>query len=285
MTSTRLISGIVFFTVLLIGLFQPVFMWLPPLVVAAAMVLGIREFVAMGREQPSPLHLSLSIVTGLALLADGYFYSLDHAVLILGITTVATIAAGLTMEGSDIVVVAGRAVAGPLYVALPLAFILRLWQDNLDPTAEFPNAGAHYILFLIFGTWASDVGAYFAGRKFGKTKIVPRLSPGKTLEGYIGGMIFTFVTVVALKLGWNNIDVLFGWVDIIVLMVGFSILGPMGDLAESQLKRAAQVKDSGLTFTGHGGMLDIIDSLLFTTVFYIAYLAIFHPSAFAAAPL
>jgi len=281
MTSHRIISGVIFFALLLLGLFNPFFFWFPPLVILIGMMSGIWEFNHLGVNNPPRAQLVLSLLGGVLLLADSYFFSLAHSIIIIGMMTVLTIAAGLPLREGDIAAISGKSIVAMIYVGLPLALIIRLWKDNLDPGAQYPNAGAHYILFLIFVTWSSDVGAYFAGRKFGKTKIVPRLSPGKTLEGYIGGLLFTFLVAVGVKLFWNNIDALFGWIDIIALALAFSILSPVGDLAESQLKRSAKVKDSGLTFTGHGGMLDIIDSLLFTTAFYVAYLALFHPVVFS----
>ncbi len=281
MTSHRLISGIVFFALLLLGLFHPHFFWFPPLIILIGTISGIWEFNHLGVEKPPRAQLALSLIGGIALLADSYFFSLAHSIIIIGMTVVLTIAAGLPLREGDIAAISGKSVVAMIYVGLPLALIIRLWKDNLVPGSQYPNAGAHYILFLIFVTWSSDVGAYFAGRKFGKTKIVPRLSPGKTLEGYIGGLLATFIVAVGVKLFWNNIDALFGWVDIIALALAFSIISPVGDLAESQLKRSAAVKDSGLTFTGHGGMLDIIDSLLFTTAFYVTYLALFHPVVFS----
>lgn len=281
MTSHRIISGLVFFALLLLGLFNPFFFWFPPLIILLGMMSGIWEFNHLGVKKPPRAQLVLSLLGGVLLLADSYFFSLAHSIIIIGMMVVLTIAAGLPLREGDIAAISGKSIVAMIYVGLPLALIIRLWRDNLDPGAEYPNAGAHYILFLIFVTWSSDVGAYFAGRKFGRTKIVPRLSPGKTLEGYIGGLLFTFLVAVGVKLFWNNIDALFGWIDIIALALAFSILSPVGDLAESQLKRSAQVKDSGLTFTGHGGMLDIIDSLLFTTAFYVAYLALFHPVVFS----
>lgn len=281
MTSHRIISGLAFFALLLLGLFNPFFFWFPPLIILLGMLSGIWEFNHLGVRNPPRAQLILSMLGGVLLLADSFFFSLAHSIIIIGMMVVLTIAAGLPMREGDIAAISGKSIVAMIYVGLPLALIIRLWRDNLDPGAEYPNAGAHYILFLIFVTWSSDVGAYFAGRKFGKTKIVPQLSPGKTLEGYIGGLLFTFMVAVGVKIFWNNIDALFGWVDIIALALAFSILSPVGDLAESQLKRSAKVKDSGLTFTGHGGMLDIIDSLLFTTAFYVAYLALFHPVVFS----
>ena len=280
MTSRRILSGVVFAAVFLLGLFQPFFFWIPPLIILIATFWGVWEFSHLGSSRPPLPQLVLSLLGAAALLADGYFFSLDHGVLIVGALAVLTIGAGIPLRDVDIAALAGKSVIAPIYVALPFALIVALWRDNLDPGAEFPNAGAHYLLFLIIVTWATDSGAYFCGRWLGKHKLAPRLSPGKTVEGFLGGVVATFAIAAGIKLFWNNIDVLFTWPEVLFLAAGFSVIGPMGDLAESQLKRSAKVKDSGATFTGHGGMLDIVDSLLFTTIFYVAYLALFQPRAF-----
>jgi phosphatidate cytidylyltransferase len=84
-----------------------------------------------------------------------------------------------------------------------------------------------------------------------------------------------------LKLCWDNFGRIFpSWGEVLLLALVFSVLGPLGDLCESRFKRLSGVKDSGKTFTGHGGMLDIIDSLLFTTIFYYGYLLLYHPEVF-----
>ena len=280
MTSHRVLTTLIFFALLLLGLFNPYFYWIPPLIILCTTIWGVLEFSHLHMQRPPRVQLVLSVLGGVALLVDGYFFSLQNVVAIVGFLMVLTIAAGLPLRGIDIAAVAGKSVISPLYVALPFAMILHLWKDNLDPGAPAPNAGAHYLLFLIIITWASDTGAYFAGRWFGRTKLAPKLSPGKTVEGLIGGIIFTLVLAVALKFFWNNIDGLFDWGEVLLLGFLFSIIGPMGDLAESQLKRRAEVKDSGRTFTGMGGMLDIVDSLLFTTIFYYVYLRLFHEQAF-----
>lgn len=280
MTHVRITSSIIFFAVFLLGLFHESFFWIPPLIILPAALLGVWEFSNLGSDRPPKLQLLLAFAGAAALLADGYFFSLRHGVMILGLLTVLTVLAGLPVKTGDIAAIAGKSVVAPIYVALPLALIVQLWRDNLNANAEWPHAGAHYVLFLILVTWASDTGAYFVGRRWGKTKIIPRLSPGKTLEGYIGGFVFTILVAVILRGAWNNIAELFSWWDVLALGFIFSIVSPLGDLAESQLKRSASTKDSGETFTGMGGMLDIIDSLLCTTVFYYIYLAALHPEAF-----
>ncbi|MBI3735777.1 phosphatidate cytidylyltransferase [Candidatus Sumerlaeota bacterium] len=277
MTLHRIISGVIFAIIFLLGLFNPWFHWLPPLIIVIGSCWGVWEFSHLGIKHPPRAQLALSFLGAFALLLDGYAFHLDHGVLIIGLLSVLTIAAGLPLRGVDVAALAGKSVVAPIYVALPLAMIVKIWRDNLDLRPDFPNAGAHYLLFLVIVTWCGDVGAYFAGRAFGKHKLAPSLSPGKTIEGFIGGMILTIVVALCMKLFWNNIDALFSWYDVTILAITFSIIGPMGDLAESQLKRAAGAKDSGNTFTGHGGMLDIIDSLLFTTIFYFFYLSCVYP--------
>ena len=111
----------------------------------------------------------------------------------------------------------------------------------------------------MFSTWASDTFAYFAGRAFGKRKIVPSISPNKTLEGFIGGFIGCVVTGIVYAV-ISHIPVYIGaYVGIIC-----GVLAPLGDLFESKLKRLCNVKDSGTLLPGHGGVLDRFDSLMFT---------------------
>jgi len=115
-------------------------------------------------------------------------------------------------------------------------------------------------LFILFGlVWSCDTGAYFVGRAIGRRKLHPQVSPGKTVEGYVGGIVVAALVTAAL--GW----LLVGLPAPIGLVTGAATaaIAQGGDLAKSLLKRAANRKDSGSIFPGHGGMLDRVDSLLF----------------------
>jgi phosphatidate cytidylyltransferase len=110
-------------------------------------------------------------------------------------------------------------------------------------------------------TWLSDTGAYLVGRSFGKRKLIPLVSPNKTWEGLIGGLVAA--TITGILCAW-----LFG-LDINLLLAAavgliIAVVGVIGDLTESLIKRQAGVKDSGTLIPGHGGMLDRLDALLFT---------------------
>lgn len=288
MTSSRIISGVIFAVLFLSGLFAksealiPDFMiFFPPIFMLIGGLWGTWEFSRLGMSNPPKPQLALSLLGAVALLADGYFFQLSHGVMLIGLLSVATIGIGLPLRNTDVAAVAGKSVIAPIYAALPLALIAQIWQYNIGRDPKFPDVGSHYLLFLIIVTWCGDIGAYFAGRAFGKHKLAPTLSPGKTIEGFLGGVALTVVVACLIKLTWNNIDAIFTWTDVILLALAFSVIGPIGDLAESQLKRAAGKKDSGNTFTGHGGMLDIIDSLLFTTIIYYSYLSIVYPKVVA----
>jgi phosphatidate cytidylyltransferase len=112
------------------------------------------------------------------------------------------------------------------------------------------------LLFALLIVWIADIGAYFAGKAFGKVKLAPKISPGKTWEGVIGGLC----AVVALSVAGSMVLAL----DIAVLLpfsVAVGMLSIVGDLTVSMFKRSAGVKDSGSLFPGHGGILDRIDSV------------------------
>ncbi len=152
---------------------------------------------------------------------------------------------------------------GSLYLGLFTACLVLFmaWPD-----------GALWLLFLTTITAASDTGAYFVGKSIGKNKLCPSISPGKTIEGFIGGMVCG--TICSLLVAYAVFDTV-NLVALTLVAMLLSALGVIGDLVESLLKRSMNVKDSGSILPGHGGVLDRIDSLLLTApVLY--FLNYFH---------
>lgn len=119
--------------------------------------------------------------------------------------------------------------------------------------------GLPLFFFVLFNIWATDSGAYFIGRAFGKRKLWPEISPKKTIEGAIGGI----VSAVILSIIFQFVYPLFSIPYVIVIAIIIAVFGQLGDLVESALKRHYGVKDSGNILPGHGGILDRFDSLIF----------------------
>ncbi|MEM7000572.1 MAG: phosphatidate cytidylyltransferase, partial [Pseudomonadota bacterium] len=127
---------------------------------------------------------------------------------------------------------------------------------SLVTIRELPQ-GAWWIGWVLLMVWAADIGAYFAGKKFGRRLLAPKVSPGKTWEGVLGGYLLSVgVSGVAVAL-WQPQALI--WLLVTVVLIAVSVFG---DLFESLLKRATGIKDSGTLLPGHGGMLDRIDSAL-----------------------
>jgi phosphatidate cytidylyltransferase len=117
------------------------------------------------------------------------------------------------------------------------------------------------VLFLLILIWAADIGAYFAGKFFGKNKLCPSVSPGKTLEGVYGGIVLAQVVAITYVYITTQTPLLNDFLIFSFLALSVSLVSVLGDLFESVLKRIAEVKDSGNMLPGHGGILDRIDSL------------------------
>lgn len=133
--------------------------------------------------------------------------------------------------------------------------------------------GAQLLMVLFLMVWSADIGAYFVGKSIGKHKLMPNVSPGKTLEGFLGGVIFACVMVIVAGyfIGWN-MEQFKVVIPVTMLITTISVLG---DLNESMFKRQAGVKDSGSILPGHGGVLDRIDSLTATAPIYALCYAYF----------
>ena len=151
------------------------------------------------------------------------------------------------------------ALLGIVWIGLAVAHAMLL--------RKLPHGGA-LMLDTLIGTFLSDTGAYFAGRTWGRTRLSPRLSPNKTLEGLIGGIVIGTLGFWAAGLyqDWLN------GVDALIIGACVAVAAPVGDLFESMIKRDNAVKDTGRVFGAHGGVLDRLDAVFFTvvTAYYVA---------------
>jgi phosphatidate cytidylyltransferase len=151
---------------------------------------------------------------------------------------------------------------GILYISWFFSFLIRL--------KYLPN-GASLVAFLILVAKSGDIGAYFIGKFFGRHNLIPRISPNKTVEGTIAG----FITSIAAAFLSRRLLPEASSVDLIMLGVLLGVLSQIGDLSESLIKRDCQVKDAARYLPGLGGVLDVIDSLLFTTPIFYFYVRMF----------
>ncbi len=158
---------------------------------------------------------------------------------------------------------AAHLLAGMLYGALGLTAV--------GAVRALPH-GWEWLLCLLIITWGNDTAAYFAGRFFGRHKLYPAVSPNKTWEGFFGGLVGSFAGMVVAKLAFFPE---LAWLDCAAAGLIGGVVGPVGDLCESMLKRAYAVKDSGKLIPGHGGLLDRIDALIFNAPVLLVYLLLF----------
>jgi phosphatidate cytidylyltransferase len=215
---------------------------------------------------------ALGVVLALAVVLDATFPDLLEGSGML-LAAVGIILAGVASftrpDPRDGVMTWMTTVFGAFYVAL-LAFVVRLGHAAPDVPEGAPLAGLGgergWILLLVLGVWAYDTGAFLVGRRFGRTRFLTHLSPSKTYAGVVGGVFAAIVVVGAMAWGLGQSPV-----HGLVLGPLLALAAQAGDLAESAIKRAAGVKDSGTLIPGHGGMLDRVDSFLFAAPIVTLY--------------
>jgi phosphatidate cytidylyltransferase len=236
-------------------------------IVFLATLLGLNEFYGMLLGDRDALERGFAIALGLTFAAAVYWLDGQGQAM-------AAVLASVTMGAflfllfryGDMESVARRVsaiLAGILYVGLLLTYVALLKKRGAD--------GGAWVFIALTVTWFSDTGAYFAGRFLGPlwpVKLYPSVSPKKTVIGALGGIAASVGATVLAKL-WYLPSL--SWGDCLWVAVPANILGQMGDLCESMLKRSVGVKDSGRLLPGHGGMLDRIDALLFVAPYVYCY--------------
>ena len=139
--------------------------------------------------------------------------------------------------------------------------------------------GIMYLILGLCGAWLADSGAYFVGTFMGKKKLCPEISPKKTVEGFIGGILITgflflLISFVYMKIVSYNVTV--NWFGVCILGMLLAVIGTVGDLSASMLKRQCDIKDYGNIMPGHGGVMDRFDSVLFVAPAMLAFVSIFN---------
>jgi phosphatidate cytidylyltransferase len=228
------------------------------LMVLLATFLGLREYYNLVLPHSKWIERAVGIGLGLILSLVISFGDMKEIspflVIILLILAVLFMAASQDLSSTTSKM--GIALFGILFVGFLLAYVSLI--------RNMPN-GRLWVLFLIITVWAGDIFALLIGSFLGRHKLYPKISPNKTFEG-LGGAVAGSI-IVALVFSWLFIQNL-KMGSCILLAMGLGILGQLGDFTESMVKRSAQVKDSGNLIPGHGGMLDRLDSFLFSAPFF-----------------
>ncbi len=257
-------------------------------VVVAMTLQGLREFYDLIEQKGAHPLRGFGMAAGASLPVVAYLGSEYHATVLMTTVLLAMMVMQLSKAqiGEALESISGT-FFGVFYVGwlLSHAVVLRQFADVVAGKWSdavlilmHPEVGAFYLLFAISVVVAGDAGAYFAGRAWGRTKLAPKVSPGKTVEGAAGAVVASLACGLLLKALADRfapgLSAQLGWLATAFLACILSVVGIVGDLVESLLKRDAEVKDSGTLLPGTGGVLDRIDSnLLAIPVMYYLMLA------------
>lgn len=257
---SRVITAIIVLPVLIVSI---LFQRLVPLFVAlalVAMVLGLYEFWWLARRRGMQPDVVVGYAASAALFVAFYFNALEFLLLIILLFVIASLVAA-TLRGAPfdkMLASVGATVLGVMYVVLLGGHLVALRTGiGTEPRFQAHVTALLSLFFLVI--MGSDTGAYYTGRALGKHKLAPSISPGKTWEGAIGGMIASLLMALLAHF-WFFRDLPLKWA--LPLAAVMNVLGVLGDLTESALKRGAGAKDAAQILPGHGGLLDRLDSLL-----------------------
>ena len=258
MIAKRLSSSLIL--ILLVGVSIAV-NWLTNFVIIAFSLLALYEFFTMIEKKDIEIFKYFGIVVGLTvLLSVSIRFEITRGWELLFIT-LALLSLMLIQfkryENSGVIISLSTTIFGVFYIAWFMSFLIKV---------RYLSYGVGLLATVILITKVGDIGAYLIGSRFGRHTLISRISPNKTREGFLGGLLFSVLAAFAGKI---FMPPYFSYPHLFILGLFLGVLGQLGDLSESLMKRDCGIKDSGNIFPGLGGALDCVDSLLFTApVFY-----------------
>ncbi len=262
----RIISAIILISITTVTIFID---WACGLLITFFIIIGLYEFFTMLENKGIKIYkyfgIAIGVVIPLSIIfrKEGLFEptkSWELLFIVLALLFL-ILMQFRRRQNSGVVIDISTTLFGILYVSWFFSFLIKI---------RYLTNGLGLLVCVLLITKLGDIGAYFIGSRLGKTPLMPRISPKKSVEGAIGGLAFSIIGALISR---NFLH--FGYVHIITMGITLGILGQLGDLSESLFKRDCQVKDSGNILPGMGGVLDEIDSLLFTApVFYFYMLSI-----------
>jgi phosphatidate cytidylyltransferase len=264
----RILTAVVVLPFLIASILISSLWWLFVLLAAAAMVLGLWEFYLLAKKLKLQPEVAAGYLAGAALITIHIQNDPANVLLVLFVIIAVTIGTliAFTLRGGPfdkMIPSVGATLVGVLYVPLLGSHLVALRTGFPQPLS------AHLLSFFFLVLMGSDVGAYYTGRALGKRKLAPSISPGKTWEGAVGGVVAALL-MADLAHFWFFRELPLKYMMPLARVM--AVLGILGDLAESALKRGAGAKDAANILPGHGGILDRLDSLLFNAplIYYFA---------------
>jgi phosphatidate cytidylyltransferase len=264
---TRVITSVIGLLILVSVVYfgNPLIFWL---VVSSVIVIGMLEFYKIIQAKDMPVYTLPGVLLGW-LLSLVPLASISFADVTLTGFTISLIVLSLFLYAlltkrplEESILALATTVFGIFYVSWLLSHLIFI--------RKLPY-GLQFVFYLLLIVWSGDTGAYYAGSFFGKHKLAEIISPKKTFEGAVGGTAASILASVIAKLTFLP---LLSYLHCVVLALLLAIIAQLGDLCESMLKRAAEVKDSGTILPGHGGILDRLDGVMFAApvLYYYAIL-------------
>ena len=270
----RIITAAVALPILIASIIYPPLKFLFVALAVAAIVIALYEFWFLSKRVGAKPDVVVGYAATAAMLV-AFFY--DLPVLLVVIIPAFIIAAFVAemLRGAPfdkMILSVGSTVLGVLYVAMLGGHLISARTGFAEHAPGYPESysiSTHLLSFFFLVLMCSDTGAYYTGRALGRHKLAPNISPGKTWEGAVGGMAASLL-LAALAHFWFFREL--SLVAALALAAVMNVLGVVGDLTESALKRGAKAKDAAQILPGHGGFLDRLDSLLFNAplIYYFA---------------
>lgn len=260
----RVISSILLITLTIVAINV---LWLFCIVITILIALALNEFFAMVESKGTKVYRYFGILIGIVIPISIFFkFQLTKSweLLFISLALITLFLLQLSRKKTDASVEAiSVTLFGILYISWLFSFLIKL---------RFLPYGASIVGMLILTVKSGDIGAYLIGSRFGKTPLISYISPKKTVEGAIGGLIFSVIFCMASRIFLP----IFSLKHLLFIGIFIGILSLFGDLSESLIKRDCQVKDSGNILPGLGGILDVLDSLIFTTPVIYFYISIIY---------